>query len=180
MSSNKGVGRGLDALFGGSAPKQEPQGQESAVNLVSVSSLRPNPNQPRRHFDEAALRELADSIKSQGIIQPLLVRPHGGDNTYQIVAGERRWRAAQLAGLKEVPVFVRELSDKEVMAAALIENLQREDLNPIEEAEALQALRAAADCLGLPMQQLTSPRVADWLAQAVPAWRALLQAQAWV
>ena len=161
MSSNKGLGRGLDALFGGNAPKQEPQGQESAVNLVPVSSLRPNPNQPRRHFDEAALRELADSIKSQGIIQPLLVRPHGGENTYQIVAGERRWRAAQLADLKEVPVFVRELSDKEVMAAALIENLQREDLNPIEEAEALQALRDALE--------LTQEELATRLGKSRPA-----------
>ncbi len=161
MSSNKGLGRGLDALFGGSAPKQEPQGQESAVNLVPVASLRPNPNQPRRHFDEAALRELADSIKSQGIIQPLLVRPDGGENTYQIVAGERRWRAAQLAGLKDVPVFVRELSDKEVMAAALIENLQREDLNPIEEAEALQALRDALE--------LTQEELATRLGKSRPA-----------
>lgn len=161
MSSNKGLGRGLDALFGGSAPKQEQQEQASSVNLVAVSSLRPNPNQPRRHFDDAALRELAESIKSQGIIQPLLVRPHGGENTFQIVAGERRWRAAQLAGLKEVPVFVRELSDKEVMAAALIENLQREDLNPIEEAEALQALREALD--------LTQEELATRLGKSRPA-----------
>lgn len=153
MSSSKGLGRGLDALFGGTAPKQEPQGQESAVNLMPITALHPNPNQPRRHFDDAALRELADSIKSQGIIQPLLVRPLGGENTYQIVAGERRWRAAQLAGLKEVPVYVRQLSDKEVMAAALIENLQREDLNPIEEAEALQALR---DALELTQEELAS------------------------
>ena len=153
MSSSKGLGRGLDALFGGTAPKQEPQGQESAVNLMPITALHPNPNQPRRHFDDAALRELADSIKSQGIIQPLLVRPLGGENTYQIVAGERRWRAAQLAGLKEVPVYVRQLSDKEVMAAALIENLQREDLNPIEEAEALQALR---DALGLTQEELAT------------------------
>ena len=153
MSSSKGLGRGLDALFGGTAPKQEPQGQESSVNLMPITALHPNPNQPRRHFDDAALRELADSIKSQGIIQPLLVRPLGGENTYQIVAGERRWRAAQLAGLKEVPVYVRQLSDKEVMAAALIENLQREDLNPIEEAEALQALR---DALELTQEELAS------------------------
>lgn len=153
MSSSKGLGRGLDALFGGTAPKQEPQGQESAVNLMPITALHPNPNQPRRHFDDAALRELADSIKSQGIIQPLLVRPLGGENTYQIVAGERRWRAAQLAGLKEVPVYVRQLSDKEVMAAALIENLQREDLNPIEEAEALQSLR---DALELTQEELAS------------------------
>ena len=161
MSSSKGLGRGLDALFGGTAPKQEPQGQESAVNLMPITALHPNPNQPRRHFDDAALRELADSIKSQGIIQPLLVRPLGGENTYQIVAGERRWRAAQLAGLKEVPVYVRQLSDKEVMAAALIENLQREDLNPIEEAEALQALRDALE--------LTQEELATRLGKSRPA-----------
>ena len=161
MSSSKGLGRGLDALFGGSAPKQEQQGQESAVNLMPITALRPNPNQPRRHFDDAALRELADSIKSQGIIQPLLVRPLGGDNSYQIVAGERRWRAAQLAGLKEVPVYVRHLSDKEVMAAALIEHLQREGLNPIEEAEALQALREALD--------LTQEELATRLGKSRPA-----------
>ena len=161
MSSSKGLGRGLDALFGGTAPKQEPQGQESAVNLMPITALHPNPNQPRRHFDDAALRELADSIKSQGIIQPLLVRPLGSENTYQIVAGERRWRAAQLAGLKEVPVYVRQLSDKEVMAAALIENLQREDLNPIEEAEALQALRDALE--------LTQEELATRLGKSRPA-----------
>ena len=161
MSSNKGLGRGLDALFGGSAPKQEAPAQAGAINLVPVSALRPNPNQPRRHFDDTALRELAESIKSQGIIQPLLVRPHGGENTFQIVAGERRWRAAQLAGLKEVPVFVRELTDKEVMAAALIENLQREDLNPIEEAEALQALRDALE--------LTQEELATRLGKSRPA-----------
>ncbi len=161
MSSSKGLGRGLDALFGGTAPKQEPQTEQSAVNLMPITALRPNPNQPRRHFDDAALRELADSIKSQGIIQPLLVRPQAGDNTYQIVAGERRWRAAQLAGLKEVPVYVRQLSDKEVMAAALIENLQREDLNPIEEAEALQALREALE--------LTQEELATRLGKSRPA-----------
>ena len=159
MSGNKkGLGRGLDALFSGSEPQQQ---QETATSTLPLTALKPNPGQPRRHFDEAALRELADSIKSQGIIQPLLVRPHGGDNTYQIVAGERRWRAAQLADLKEVPVFVRELSDKEVMAAALIENLQREDLNPIEEAEALQALRDALE--------LTQEELATRLGKSRPA-----------
>lgn len=162
MSSSKGLGRGLDALFGGSAPKREQELEnETATNTLPVTSLRPNPNQPRRHFDEAALRELAESIKSQGIIQPLLVRPLEDENTFQIVAGERRWRAAQLAGLKTVPVFVRQLSDKEVMAAALIENLQREDLNPIEEAEALQALRDALE--------LTQEELATRLGKSRPA-----------
>ena len=158
MSNNKGLGRGLDALFGGNAPQRE---QEGAVSLVPVTALHPNPNQPRRHFDDAALRELAESIKSQGIIQPLLVRPKGNENEFQIVAGERRWRAAQLAGLREVPVFVRPLTDKEVMAAALIENLQREDLNPIEEAEALQALREALE--------LTQEELAQRIGKSRPA-----------
>ena len=159
MSGNKkGLGRGLDALFGGSEPKRE---QEAASSSLPVSSLRPNPGQPRRHFDEVALRELAASIKAQGIIQPLLVRPLAGGETYQIVAGERRWRAAQMAGLDNVPVYIRELSDKEVMAAALIENLQREDLNPIEEAEALQALREALD--------LTQEELAARLGKSRPA-----------
>ena len=159
MSGNKkGLGRGLDALFGGSEPKRE---QEAASSSLPVSSLRPNPGQPRRHFDEVALRELAASIKAQGIIQPLLVRPLAGGETYQIVAGERRWRAAQMAGLDNVPVYIRELSDKEVMAAALIENLQREDLNPIEEAEALQALREALE--------LTQEELASRLGKSRPA-----------
>lgn len=179
MSGNKkGLGRGLDALFGGSEPKRE---QEAASSTLPVSSLRPNPGQPRRHFDEDALRELAASIKAQGIIQPLLVRPLAGGQSYQIVAGERRWRAAQMAGLDRVPVYIRELSDKEVMAAALIENLQREDLNPIEEAEALQALR---DALELTQEELASrlgksrPAVANALRllQLSPTAREDLQA----
>lgn len=154
---NKGLGRGLDALFGGSEPKLEKNGE---ISLLHITALQPNPGQPRRHFDNEALQELADSIKAQGIIQPLLVRPQA-DGTYQIVAGERRWRAAQLAGLTQVPVFVRSLSDKEVMAAALIENLQREDLNPIEEAEALHALRQTLE--------LTQEELAARLGKSRPA-----------
>ena len=159
MSGNKGLGRGLDALFGGSVPATKIQSDN--VSALPLSALHPNPHQPRRHFDETALRELADSIKAQGIIQPLLVRPVQGEQGFQIVAGERRWRAAQLAGLTEVPVFVRSLSDKEVMAPALIENLQREDLNPIEEAEALQALREAL--------ALTQEELAERLGKSRPA-----------
>ena len=158
MSGNKkGLGRGLDALFGGSEPQKQ---EETATATLPLSSLKPNPGQPRRHFDEDALRELAASIKTQGIIQPLLVRPLPGDENYQIVAGERRWRAAKLAGLDQVPVYIRQLTDKEVMAAALIENLQREDLNPIEEAEALQALREALD--------LTQEELASRLGKSRP------------
>ncbi|WP_022655325.1 ParB/RepB/Spo0J family partition protein [uncultured Desulfovibrio sp.] len=158
-TANKSLGRGLDALFGGSEPQHEVKGD---ISLLPLTVLRPNPDQPRQHFDPEGLQELADSIKAQGIIQPLLVRPQKSDGTtYQIVAGERRWRAARLAGLAQVPVFVRELSDKEVMAAALIENLQREDLNPIEEALALQGLRDALE--------LTQEELAARLGKSRPA-----------
>lgn len=179
MSSiHKGLGRGLDALFSGSGPQREQSGE---ISLLPLTSLQPNPSQPRQHFDAEALQELADSIKAQGIIQPLLVRPQGEGGTYQIVAGERRWRAAQLAGLTQVPVFVRALSDKEVMAAALIENLQREDLNPIEEALALHDVR---ETLGLTQEELAArlgksrPAVANSLRllQLSPAAREDLQA----
>jgi ParB family chromosome partitioning protein len=108
--------------------------------MVPLESLVSNPRQPRKYFAPDALEELAVSIRSQGIVQPLLVRPTDNER-YEIVAGERRWRAAKLAGLTEIPVFVRRVSDMEVMAAALIENLQREDLNPLEEARALATLR---------------------------------------
>ena len=139
---DKKLGRGLDALFGAPETKEESTDDK---NILHIDELRPNPNQPRKIFQDDALRELADSIKAQGIIQPLLVRPLPNENAYQIVAGERRWRAAKLAGISHIPVFIRQLTDQEVMAAALIENLQREDLNPIEEAEALQALRESLD-----------------------------------
>lgn len=157
-NASKGLGRGLDALFSGSEPQREQSGD---ISMLPITVLRPNPDQPRRHFDPESLRELADSIKAQGIIQPLLVRPMADNATYQIVAGERRWRAARLAGLTQVPVFVRALSDKEVMAAALIENLQREDLNPVEEALALQGLREALE--------LTQEELAARLGKSRPA-----------
>lgn len=131
-----GLGRGLDALFADNAV--EDSGSSSAVRL-KLMDIEPNRAQPRKDFDEQALAELADSITQHGIIQPLLVRPLP-DGGYQLVAGERRWRAARMAGLTEVPVVVRELSEDEAMALALIENLQREDLNPMEEAVGLQTL----------------------------------------
>lgn len=131
-----GLGRGLDALFADNAV--EDSGSSSAVRL-KLMDIEPNRAQPRKVFDEQALAELADSITQHGIIQPLLVRPLP-DGGYQLVAGERRWRAARMAGLTEVPVVVRELSEDEAMALALIENLQREDLNPMEEAVGLQTL----------------------------------------
>ena len=107
--------------------------------MLPVAAIVPHPDQPRRRFDEAALDELAASIAARGVIQPVIVRP-AGEGRYQLVAGERRWRAAQLAQLHEIPALVRELGDRDVMALALIENLQREDLNPIEEARAYRRL----------------------------------------
>lgn len=145
----RGLGRGLDALFEGSAP----QGTRETPRVLPLDALVANPAQPRRAFSAQALEELAESIRRQGIIQPLLVRPLEGGERFQIVAGERRWRAAAKAGLAEVPVYVREMSEQEAMAAALIENLQREDLNPVEEAQALQALR---ETLGLTQDELAA------------------------
>ncbi len=135
MSAQKGLGRGLGALLGDFTPWEEPQ------NVVSLPLQRvePNPAQPRKHFDEEALQALADSIAEHGVVQPLAVRA-AADGYYQIVAGERRWRAARLAGLEEVPVVVLEADDRTAMELALIENLQRQDLNPIEEAKGYQAL----------------------------------------
>lgn len=136
----RGLGRGLDTLF-----RNTPDAPETASDSVQlpIRLLFPCSSQPRKYFDETALEELAASIRSQGIVQPLLVRPlpHTSPQAYEIVAGERRWRAARKAGLSEVPVLVRELSDEDALTAALIENLQREDLNPLEEAEAIQALK---------------------------------------
>ncbi len=137
MSISPRMGRGLDALF------HNAEAGESQKNstTVAIKNLIPNPNQPRRQFDEESLTELAASIAQQGIIQPILVRPIAHSKNFEIIAGERRWRAAQKASLQEVPVFIKEMTDEEVMAAALIENIQREDLTPMEEALALQSLR---------------------------------------
>ncbi|TCP35667.1 ParB/RepB/Spo0J family partition protein [Sphingomonas sp. BK235] len=136
-----GLGRGLNALLGDVA-QDEREAKDAptrgAVRLIPVSAIAPHPDQPRRHFDEAALDELAASISERGLIQPIIVRPHGHD--YQIVAGERRWRAAQRARLHEVPVVVRDYSDSETLQIALLENIQRQDLNAIEEARAYQRL----------------------------------------
>ena len=137
MAAKKGgLGRGLDALFADNSVEEN--SSASAVKL-SLNEIEPNKDQPRKTFDEKALSELADSIAQHGVIQPLLGRPMP-EGSYQLVAGERRWRAARRAGLSEVPVVIREMSDSEMMELALIENLQREDLNPIEEAEGLQQL----------------------------------------
>jgi ParB family chromosome partitioning protein len=134
-----GLGRGLSSLLGEVAQEAPVAGgQRGGVQMMPVSSIEPHLDQPRRHFDEAALEELAESIRARGVIQPIVVRPHG--HRYQIVAGERRWRAAQKARLHEIPVIVRDFSDSETLEVALLENIQREDLNAIEEAEAYQRL----------------------------------------
>jgi len=134
----KPLGRGLAALLGDlSAPATDAAG----VVSVATGQLSPSTVQPRRHFDETALGELAESLKAHGVIQPLVVRPHRDQpDRYELIAGERRWRAAQRAGLDEVPVLVRGISDEEALALALVENVQREDLSPIEEAEAYRRL----------------------------------------
>ena len=150
MANNPlGLGKGLDALIRDTGATK---GEISAHSLP-VADIEPNPEQPRRQFDPKALNELADSIRSQGLLQPILVRPltGGRKGKYGIVAGERRWRAAQLAGLTEIPVLVRTLSPQETLLAALIENLQREDLNPVEEALGIQTLR---DEFGLNQEEL--------------------------
>ncbi|MCL2428919.1 MAG: ParB/RepB/Spo0J family partition protein [Alphaproteobacteria bacterium] len=134
------LGRGLAALLGEAAEPAAPAGP-GGVQPVAVASLEPGPFQPRTALDQDALDELTESVRARGILQPLLARPHpAAEGRYQIIAGERRWRAAQAAGLHEVPVLVRPLSDRDAAAAALIENLQRADLDPIEEAEGYQRL----------------------------------------
>jgi len=145
----KGLGRGLDALLGGDPAPRD------ALLTLPVSRIRPGRYQPRTRMDQQALAELASSIRSQGLMQPLLVRPVDRDR-YELIAGERRWRAAQMAGLEEVPVLVREVPDDAALAMALIENIQREDLNPMEESAGLQRLieefkmthEQAADAVG--------------------------------
>jgi ParB family transcriptional regulator, chromosome partitioning protein len=142
--ARRGLGRGLSALLGeAGAPGGESPGAEAAGGplQVPVELLRRNPEQPRRHFGEAELEELTHSVRERGVLQPILVRPAPGTaGEYQIVAGERRWRAAQRAGLHMVPVFVRPLDDAEVAEIAIIENVQRADLNPLEEANGYKAL----------------------------------------
>ena len=133
-SPARGMGRGLAAILSVSEPAEGDELREVAVELVA-----PNPNQPRRSFDEAALQGLADSIAENGVLQPILVRPRPG-GTYELVAGERRWRAARLAGLERVPALVRDRDDATTLELALVENMAREDLNPVEEARACAAL----------------------------------------
>ena len=148
LEHRRGLGRGLSALLG---ETEAPAGGGGARE-VPIELIRPNPDQPRSHFAEAELEELAASIRNKGLLQPILVRPSpGAPGEYQIVAGERRWRAAQRAGLQSAPVLVRELSDLETLEAALIENLQRADLNPLEEAAAYETLMTTG---GLTQEQV--------------------------
>ncbi|OWW18211.1 ParB/RepB/Spo0J family partition protein [Noviherbaspirillum denitrificans] len=141
LKKSKGLGRGLDALLGGSSDIEEAvptvAGSPSTLN---VTQMQAGKYQPRTRMDEGALQELAASIKAQGLMQPILVRPVNGDGRYEIIAGERRFRAAQIAGLSEVPVLVKDVDDQAAAAMALIENIQREDLNPLEEAQGIHRL----------------------------------------
>ncbi|MEZ5921806.1 MAG: ParB/RepB/Spo0J family partition protein [Parvularculaceae bacterium] len=155
---SRGLGRGLDALLGDAPSERRAKGEADGAPrpraTLPIEFLKPNPTQPRRHFNDDAIEELAASIRSRGLLQPVLVRPSGRDS-YEIVAGERRWRAAQRAGVHEVPVVIRELNDDEAAEIALIENVQRVDLNPMEEAAAYERL---ADVYG---------RTQDEIAKAV-------------
>ncbi|AJK44617.1 ParB/RepB/Spo0J family partition protein [Burkholderia plantarii] len=139
VAKKKGLGRGLEALLGGSADITEAVKIEGAPNTLALDRLQAGKYQPRTRMDEGALQELAASIRAQGVMQPILVRPVGADR-FEIIAGERRFRAARLAGLAEVPVLVRQVTDQAAAAMALIENIQREDLNPLEEAHGIQRL----------------------------------------
>lgn len=165
MIKMKGLGRGLDALLSGSDAKTEDE-----LRNLPVERLKPGKYQPRTHMDQDSLAELAASIKAQGVMQPILVRAVNntpGAERYEIVAGERRWRASQLAGLSEVPVLVRSIPDEQALAMALIENIQRENLNPLEEAQGLQRL---IDEFGLTHQQ-----AADAVGRSRPAATNLLR-----
>ena len=178
----RGLGRGLEALLGpraaAEAPKLEATPQDT-LRKLRVDALSPGKYQPRKRMDESKLGELAESIKAQGVIQPIVVRETAAG--FEIIAGERRWRASQLAGLDEIPVVVREVDDRTVVAMALIENIQREDLNPLEEAQALQRLidefdlthAEAADAVGRSRAAVSNLLR---LLELPPAIRALLEA----
>ena len=156
MAKKRGLGRGLEALFNENGTEEN---FELNSDKLPLSKIDINPEQPRKTFDETALNELAESIKEKGVLQPLLVRPV--KNRYQLVAGERRFRAAHIAKLKEVPVIIKDLSDKDSMEIALIENLQREDLNAVEEAQGIKLL--------MDKYSLTQEEVAGKLPKSRPA-----------
>jgi ParB family chromosome partitioning protein len=155
-AKKRGLGRGLDALLGGDGPDAPPlTEQEGELRMLPIQQIQPGKYQPRRHWNDEALEELAASIKAQGLIQPVVVRALG-KNSYELIAGERRWRAAQRAQLAELPALVKRVPEESVPAMALIENIQREDLTPLEEADALKRLiddfdlthQQAADAVG--------------------------------
>jgi ParB family chromosome partitioning protein len=162
MQRKKGLGRGLDVLLAGNAENSAGERQDS----LPIGDLQPGKYQPRTRMDPGSLEDLAASIKAQGLIQPISVRPVG-NHRYEIIAGERRWRASQIAGLTEVPVLIREIPDEAALAISLIENIQREDLNPLEEAAGLQRL---IDEFGLTHQQ-----AADAVGRSRPAASNLLR-----
>ena len=180
MVKIKGLGRGLDALLGGDNDAPAAAAGGDAINTLPVSALQPGKYQPRTRMDQEALNALAASIKAQGIMQPILVRPVG-DGKHEIIAGERRWRAARIAGLSSVPVLVRNVPDQQALAVALIENIQREDLNALEEAAGIDRLirefslthQAVADAVGKSRTTVTNllrlldlpPPVRELLAQ---------------
>lgn len=148
----RGLGRGLDALLGGGDRSERDNSKTMDVRFIDIDLVFANPNQPRKEFSPEALEELTESIKAKGVLQPVLVRPMSSERgKFELVAGERRLRASKLAGLKEIPAMVREMTDLESMAVALIENLQREDLNPIEEARGYQELTSK---FGLSQEEL--------------------------
>lgn len=136
----KGLGNGVDALFGNVGPIEVAASTGERVMQIKLSDITANPDQPRRRFDEGKLNELAASIKEQGVLQPILVRPAEKSGKYEIVAGERRYRASKLAGLKTIPAIIKELGDEVTLAVALIENIQRQELNPLEEAASYREL----------------------------------------
>ena len=145
IMAKRGLGRGLDALLGNAQATTRERMEEGgaaagAPAMLAIELVQRGRFQPRRHFDEDRLRELADSIAAQGVVQPVVVRPAAEAGHYELIAGERRWRAAQLAGLAEIPAVIREVDDQSAMAMGLIENIQRDDLNPLEEAQALHRL----------------------------------------
>lgn len=139
-AKKKGLGRGLEALLGGPAEIVEAARQEGAPTVLRVDQLQPGKYQPRTRMDEGALQELAASIRAQGLMQPILVRRVAEPDRYEIIAGERRFRASKLAGLDKVPVLIKDVADEAAAAMALIENIQREDLNPLEEAQGIMRL----------------------------------------
>ena len=159
----KGLGRGLDALL---AANQDDEGDKGELQMLPTHALQPGKYQPRTRMDPGSLEELAASIKAQGIMQPIMVRPVGAD-TYEIIAGERRWRASQIAGLVQVPCLVREIADEAALAMSLIENIQREDLNPLEEAGGIQRLIDEFD--------MTHQQAADAVGRSRPAASNLLR-----